>query len=337
MLIHQCLFCHKCLYDGSLCYNEGMNSQEAVHLIDLFYKKDNPSEKDESIYVNALKYLIENKQDAAAMSELAGFYYEKKQYDLAEKYYLLANKHGDSYAPVGLGYIYYYGRNGVKDYKKAFFYYSKAAKLYGNREAKMKIADMLENGYGCTKDLVAARQILLDLYTEIKDTTNLADPYPEVVHRLGAIYIAEGKGKDAVPMLERACDFIRYRIRVNPFWGNFVVAQKLIEELDSIYPPDEGDLISFYDLFYVFQKPGVAKLIYHEKTYLIKAFEEEGKIKVKIGRKVYSSVYDFLENALFQGKHIYVIDLEEPYLLIHGSELSKDITIEFKKKPSNEA
>ena len=46
----------------------------------------------------------------------------------------------------------------------------------------MKIADMLENGYGCTKDLVAARQILLDLYTEIKDTTNLADPYPEVGH-----------------------------------------------------------------------------------------------------------------------------------------------------------
>lgn len=53
------------------------------------------------------------------MVNLGGYYYAKEKYDLAEKYYLLANQAGDKWTADGLGFIYYYGRVGPRDYQKA--------------------------------------------------------------------------------------------------------------------------------------------------------------------------------------------------------------------------
>lgn len=50
-----------------------------------------------------------------------------------------------------LGYIWYYGRTGERDYKKAFEYFSKMMDK-GNLVAEYKVADMYKNGYYVDKD-----------------------------------------------------------------------------------------------------------------------------------------------------------------------------------------
>ena len=291
----------------------GMNSTEAHRIIHAFGRNDNPNEEDTFAYVEALRFLVETENDARAMSALGGHYYGLEKYDLAEKYYLMADENGDDYASNGLGFIYYYGRVGTPNYPKAFHYYSKAMKL-GNKEAAMKIADMYHNGYGVEKDETKYKALLLKLFEEVKDTDLLFEPYPEIAHRLADIYIAEGHPFDALPMLIRAKSMIEQRIRYNPFWGNFIVCRRVITRLYKIIPFDEYDF-DFFDLFYYLYTPHKVELTYQGKTYVIESFIDEERLRVKCDGQYYKSIEDFLMRALFEGKHTYVIHYEDYYSL----------------------
>ena len=290
-----------------------MTSQEAKRIINRYVSNDNPTQDDEFVFVEALQFLIETENDTDSMVNLGGFYYEKGKYDLAEKYYLLADENGDKWAADGLGFIYYYGRVGARDYKKAFHYFS-IAKENGNLEAAMKIADMYHNGFGVDKDDEKYKAIILDLYDKLKDTNKLFDPYPEVAHRLADIFINEGHGDDALEMLFKGRSFIEQRIRYNPFWGNFIVLRRTITLLYKIIEFDE-DNFNFSDLFYLLSKPHVVELTYHGKQYLIESFFDEDEMRVKCGDKFYKSIENFLMNALFDNKHTYVIEYEDYYHL----------------------
>ena len=290
-----------------------MDKVEAKRLIDKYYRNDNPSVDDEFIFTEACQFLIETENDSDAMVDLGGYYYGKEKYDLAEKYYLMAFDAGDKWVADGLGYIYYYGRVGARDYKKAFYYFS-LAKANGNLEAAMKIADMYHNGFGVEKDDEKYKEILLEIFDQIKDTTDLGQPYPEVAHRLADIYINEGHEEDAIEMLIKGKSFIEQRIRYNPSWGNFIVCRRLITLFYKVLQFDEDDF-NFFDLFYVLAKPHTVKLTYHGKQYLIESFFDEGEMRVKCLDKYYKSIENFLINALFDDKHTYVIEYEEYYLL----------------------
>ena len=290
-----------------------MTKIEATRIIDKYFRNDNPSEDDEFVFTEACQFLIETENDSEAMVNLGGYYYGKEKYDLAEKYYLMAFDAGDKWAADGLGYIYYYGRVGARDYKKAFYYFS-LAKDNGNLEAAMKIADMYHNGFGIDKDDEKYKAILLDIFEKIKDTNKLGDPYPEVAHRLADIYINEGHGGDASEMLIKGKSFIEQRIRYNPFWGNFIVCRRLISLLYKVIEFDE-DNFNFFDLFYVLSKPHTVKLTYNGKQYLIESFFDEDAMRVKCNDKYYKSIENFLMYALFDNKHTYVIEYHDYYLL----------------------
>lgn len=289
-----------------------MNKEEAYRILSRFERNDNQTEQDEFTAIEAANYLVEVENDHVAMQFLGGLYYEKQKYDLAEKYYLLADEYGDKYAPVGLGFIYYYGRNGAKDFKKAFYYFNKG-KGYGNMEAAMKIADMYHNGYGCEKDDVKYKETLLEIYEKIKDTDQLFDPYPEVAHRLAEIYINESTNLDeAREMLVKAKSFITQRIRYNSFWGNFIVCRRVVTLLYKVIPFEEEFMDSF-DLFYLFTKPHKVSFVYHNKDYLIESFFDEEQMRVKCNNVLYKSTEDFLTKAKFNGKHIYIIEYDGDY------------------------
>ena len=221
-----------------------MTKRDAQRIIDKYSRNDNPTENDEFEFIEASSFLIEIENDSDVMVNLGGYYYEKEKYALAEKYYLMAFDAGNDWVADGLGFIYYYGRNGERDYKKAFYYFS-IAKEKGNMEAAMKIADMYHNGYGVEKDDEKYKAILLDIFEKIKDTDQLFDPYPEVAHRLADIFINEGHGEDAVEMLIKAKSFIVQRIRYNPFWGNFIVCRRTVTLLYKVVEFDEDSLIYF--------------------------------------------------------------------------------------------
>ena len=288
-----------------------MNKGEAKRIVERFYRNDNPTENDEFMFIEACQFLIETENDTDAMMNLGGYYYGKEKYDLAEKYYLLADAAGDTWVADGLGFIYYYGRVGERDYKKAFHYFS-IAKERGNLEAAMKIADMYHNGYGVTKDDEKYKAIILDLYEKLKNTNKLFDPYPEVAHRLADIFINEGHGEDAVEMLLKGKSFITQRIRYNPFWGNFIVCRRTVTLLYKVIEFDENDF-DFFDLFYLFNSPHAIRLTYNGKQYQIKSFFDEGAMRVKCGDSLYKSVENFLTNAKFDNKHTYVIHYDDYY------------------------
>ena len=290
-----------------------MTTQEARRLVEKYYKNDNPSKDDEFIFTEACQFLIETENDSDAMVNLGGYYYAKEKYNLAEKYYLMAFDAGDKWVADGLGYIYYYGRVGARDYKKAFYYFS-LAKENGNLEAAMKIADMYHNGFGVEKDDEKYKSILLDIFDKIKDATNLGEPYPEVAHRLADIFINEGHGEDAIEMLIKGKSFIEQRIRYNPFWGNFIVCRRLITLFYKVLEFDENHF-NFFDLFYVLAEPRTVKLTFHGKQYLIESFFDEDEMRVKCSDKFYKSIENFLMNALFDNKHTYVIEYDDYYLL----------------------
>lgn len=290
-----------------------MDKNEAERIIGKFFRNDNPNSNDEFAFIEACNFLIETENDSDAMVNLGGYYYGKEKYDLAEKYYLMADEAGDTWVADGLGFIYYYGRTGERDYKKAFHYFS-IAKNRGNMEAAMKIADMYHNGYGVEKDDQKYKEILLDLYEKVKDTRSLSEVFPEVAHRLADVLINSGHGEDAIELLKKGKDFITQRIRYNSFWGNFIVCRRTVTLLYKVIEFDY-DNFDFFDLFYLFLEPHVVELIYNGEQYLIESFFDEGEMRVKCDGKFYKSTENFLTNALFDNKHVYVIHYEDYYRL----------------------
>lgn len=290
-----------------------MDKELATQIIKRFDRLDNVTKEDEEEFIEASNYLIEVENDNKIMAYLGGYYYEKRQYDLAEEYYLLADHNGNKWAAGGLGYIYYYGRNGVVDYSKAMKYFLKA-KENGDLEAAMKIADMYHNGYGVEKDDDIYKSLLLEIYEKVKNSKDLFCPFPEVAHRLAEIYIKEGREDFALPLLNKGRDYITQRIRYNAFWGNFVIAKRIVTLQYKIVDFDESD-IDFFDLLYVLQTPHKVKLTFRSKTYLIESYFEGEEIRVRCENKTYQYIDKFLREHLFDNKHTYIIHYEEPYFL----------------------
>ena len=129
-----------------------MTIYEAHRIIREYYMITNPTEEDDFLYTEALSYVVEETQDPEYILELGGYYYDRRNFDLALKYYELAAAYGSDEAMLGLGYIWYYGRTGQVDYKKAFEYFSRCMEQ-GHLVAAYKVADMYKNGYYVEKDM----------------------------------------------------------------------------------------------------------------------------------------------------------------------------------------
>lgn len=93
--------------------------------------------------------------DADAACALGSLYYTgragEQNYKKAVEYYTFAEEHGSRQAGENLGYCYYYGRDVEKDYEKAYHYFVKGA-LDGHIISLYKIGDMYRNGYYVRKD-----------------------------------------------------------------------------------------------------------------------------------------------------------------------------------------
>ena len=74
-----------------------------------------------------------------------------RDYDKAFEYYSLSEKQGCIYAAYGLGLLYNNGRGCEKNEKKAFEYYQKAA-IGGYSTAQNRLGNMLCDGIGCIRD-----------------------------------------------------------------------------------------------------------------------------------------------------------------------------------------
>ena len=218
-----------------------MTVDEARKIVRRFDENKKLTEDDVFMFTEAMNYLIETFHDPHDMMHLGGYYYKIKKFDLALKYYEMAATYDLPSAYECLGYIWYYGRTGERDFKKAFEYFSKL-KDKGDPVATYKVADMYKNGYYVEKNQAKYEEIIEELYPVVKDMNDVFDPVPEVFTRLAAIRVSQGKQDEAIELYLYAKDFLAQRIRYSAFFGNLNIMKWLI---DALYDLTELDVDDF--------------------------------------------------------------------------------------------
>ena len=279
-----------------------MNITDAKNIVVKYNENTSHSEKEDFMVVEALEYLINENHDPGDMMYLGGLYYEWRNFDLALKYYEMAAEYDYDVAYECLGYIWYYGRTGEKDYKKAFEYYNKAAER-GNIVSKYKVADMYKNGYYVEKDYEKYKAIIEKAYEDVKDARNLFDPLPEIFTRLANIRAEEGDKEEALRLFEIARDFLSQRIQYNPFFGNLTIMKWLVIDMYKLTDVDMDDL-KLYDLYEVLRRPCEVEVGIGSQKVKVKSELDEGAIAIEMNGKWFRNIDDFYRDAVVDGKRI---------------------------------
>ena len=81
-----------------------MTKDQALQYVHAYGSKGKLNEDEAFMYTESLRFLIEETEETRWMVELGGYYYELRDFDLALKYYEMADRFGDRWAPEGLGY-----------------------------------------------------------------------------------------------------------------------------------------------------------------------------------------------------------------------------------------
>ena len=285
-----------------------MTVREAEKILRKAYGDGNLTEEGKFELTEALVFLIEETHDPEYMMNLGGIYYEDRQFDLALKYYEMAAGYDYDVAYECLGYIWYYGRTGEVDYKKAFENYSKAAEV-GNVTASYKAADMYKNGYYVEKDYDKYCRIIEDLYPRVRNAEWLNEPLPEVSMRLARIRKEQGRTDEAAELLLKARPFLVERIMYNPFFGDLNNMEWLIRDLYDLIECDTSDL-KLYDLHYILKTPCKVTFMYGNKKYEVESVEDNSNISIRFGKKWYQSIQDFFSEASIGSKKLVTIPYE---------------------------
>ena len=272
-----------------------MTINEARNIQNDFYENQNPTEEEVFLYTEAMNFLIEEEHKPADMLSLGGYYYEIKRFDLALKYYEMAATYDYDPAYECLGYIWYYGRTGERNFKKAFEYFSKLM-IKGDPVSTYKVADMYRNGYYVEKNQEKYEEIIEKLYPRVKGMTNVFDPVPEVFTRLARIRVSQGRKDEAVELYLYAKDFLAQRISYNAFFGNMNIMKWLIDDLYEMidFDPDDFDL---YDLYYLLKSPHKITFMYNDEPQNLESVMEGDECTVCFNGKWYQSRDDFFKDA----------------------------------------
>ena len=260
-----------------------------------YYALTNPSEEDRFLFTESLQFLIEETKDSNYMVELGAMYYAQRDFDLALKYYEMAASYDNRYAISDLGYIWYYGRTGEKNYEKAYHYFSRASEM-GDMIATYKVADMYKNGYFVEKDYGKYKAIINKLYRQIKNARRLDMPLPEVFTRRAKICSEEGDKAEALRLYDTARDFLEQRIQYNPFFGNLTIMKWLIRDT---YKLREFDTSSFglYDLYYLLESPVKVRFYFEDEAHCVFSTKEDEYMAICFDNVWYRTVDDFFKKA----------------------------------------
>ena len=272
-----------------------MTAAEARLIESQFNKNTNPSEEDEFLYVEAMRFLIEEENNPNDMLHLGGYYYELRQFDLALKYYEMAAEFDIDAADECLGYIWYYGRTGERNYEKAFYHYSRSMNR-GNLTCAYKVADMYKNGYYVEKDYDKYVSIIEELYPKVRNARYLNQPLPEIFTRLARIREKQNRPDEAIWLYYNAKGFLAQRIRYNSFFGNLNIMKWLIDDLYQLVAFDENDF-DFFDLYYLLNRPSKVTFTYAGETQYLESMPEDGAYVVHFNDKWYHDRDEFFAKA----------------------------------------
>lgn len=272
-----------------------MTPEEARNIVREFDESKVLTEEDEFMFTEAMNYLIEEEHQPGDMMYLGGWYYEQRRFDLALKYYEMAAAFDYDPAYECLGYIWYYGRTGERDFKKAFEYFTKMMEK-GDLVSTYKVADMYRNGYYVDEDYDKYVEIIESLYPKAQKLRYVQDPIPEIYTRLARIRVEQGREDDAIELYLQAKNVLAWRIKFNAFFGNLNIMKWLVEDLYELidFDADEFDL---FDLFYLLKTPHKVSFEYEGKEYMVESVREEANCSIRFGDKWYVDPDAFFKNA----------------------------------------
>ncbi len=256
-----------------------MDTSKALLAIQNYYDIENPTADDEFIYTESLKIMITETKDPKYMAELAWFYCDRKRFDLEIKYLEMAAECVYGPACEKLGYMWYFGQHGEKDYKKAFEYFTTGSETdkYGNEGslwAKYKLADMYRFGLSVEKNEEKYRDLIEEAYEKVKHPVYLNEPFPEISLRMAGILSTEGRIDEAMQMLRDAKRFMAERLLRDAFWGHIEVMGRIVRFFYKLKASCEAEIPfkmpephwDFYDLFYLTEEPGTYVLSYLDRN-----------------------------------------------------------------------
>ena len=276
-----------------------MTVKEARQIAGDFNENKNPSEEEVFLFTEAMDFLINEEHDPGDMMYLGGYYYEIKRFDLALKYYEMAAAYDYDPAFECLGYIWYYGRTGERDFKKAYEYFSKLMEK-GDPVSTYKVADMYRNGYYVEKDQKRYEEIIEDLYPRVKIMRNVFDPIPEVFTRLARIRVSQGKKDEAINLYLQAKNVLAQRIGYNAFFGNLNIMKWLIDDLYELIDFDE-ECFDFFDMYYLLKSPHKITFMYEDDEMKLESVMEGAECAVCFNGKWFHSRDDFFKDACVDG------------------------------------
>ncbi|MCQ2506155.1 MAG: sel1 repeat family protein [Lachnospiraceae bacterium] len=277
-----------------------MTVKEARKIVQTFDDETQRATEEEFfMFTEAMDFLINEEHNPRDMMYLGGVYYGMKRFDLALKYYEMAASYDFDEAYDCLGYIWYYGRTGERDYKKAFEYFSKL-KDKGDLVAAYKVADMYKNGYYVDKNMELYKEIIEDLYLKVAKCRGVFDPVPEVYTRLAHIRLDEGKEEDAVDLFLKAKDWLAQRIKYSNYFGNLNIMKWLVDDLYEIIEFD-NEYFDLFDLYYLLKTPHIINFVYDGKLQRVESVMEGDECTVCFNGKWFRSRDDFFKDAVFEG------------------------------------
>lgn len=291
-----------------------MTIKEARQIVLDFDENTTKTEEDIFLFTEAMQFLIEKEKNPQDMMYLGGYYYELKHFDLALKYYEMAAAMDYDPAYECLGYIWYYGRTGERDFKKAFRYFSLMMEK-GDLVATYKIADMYRNGYYVDKDFSVYTQMIESLYKKILRCRNVFDPVPEVCTRLARIRRDQGKLEDAVNLYLKSKDWLAQRIRYNAFFGNLNIMKWLIDDLYELIEFDP-EYFDFFDLYYLLKTPHKLVFFYKNQAIQVESVQEGEECHICM-----NGTWFFDRDKFFKEASIYDKKLTSIYNDLYGFEV----------------
>lgn len=311
-----------------------MNEKEAHRIIEHYYAAGGKA-IEEPAYEEASRFLV-SRGDREAATDLGGYYYGKKDYDLALKYYTMGASGGVTYAWIGLGYIWYYGRTGERDYEKAYHCFAKAVEnLTGESvesesfwdsgaqvalgtqrdydeyiNAVYKLADMYRAGHYVEKDYSRYALLVKRLYALFSDPAKrrMVPQYhlPELELRMAEIVLKEDEAKNgeasreatdtAIDLLVDARRRMAWRLEESQFFGNFSIMKSIVLKIYTLIDFDAVDM-DLYDLYYVLREPATVTFSYKGAQHTVVAEQEGEGIAASLDGQWYHTVDELMRKA----------------------------------------
>lgn len=227
-----------------------------------------------------------------------------------------------------LGYIYYYGRvnDGIKEYEKAFKYYSFASAC-GFYEATFKLSDMYKYGLGVTKSNLASYGLVHSIYADLREkfcSGNFGCEFADVCIRMGNFYrdgiYVEQNDYAAYSEYLVARFALSLRIDVNDFFGDYKLKERvdkdvaLLEEKLQIKKYRKTIYISLYSLVNVL-----------EKDFTIKFKEMKDKYKItftKLNSEREILTFDGYNNIFFSNEFVFYVEKNENNKVLFNNDVN---------------